>query len=322
MRKHNRPIVAGLGVAAFLVLAGVPRASSQALRTTSRPAQSQAAVSQADIERLQESVYDTEREVGRLKDRDAGLASTLQQRLDDVRDEVAYLRVKLRKQERVARSEVDGVRERLERVREQALADNPDEANRPSGTAGRTGTRPDDRDAAPSRTGREARANEIPVGTEMDVRLQRSLSSGTSQVEDTFQATTMVDLMGGDRVLVPAGSIVRGVVSSVDKAGRIDRKGRLTLAFDRMTVQSRSYPIRATVTEALESEGYRGDAAKIGAGAGVGAILGGILGGVKGALAGVLIGGGGVVAATEGQDVDLPAGTVLRIRFDEPLLVR
>ena len=76
------------------------------------------------------------------------------------------------------------------------------------------------------------------------------------------------------------------------------------------------------MTEALESGGYRADAAKIGAGAGVGAIIGGILGGVKGALAGVLIGGGGVVAATEGQDVDLPSGTVLRIRFDEPTVVR
>jgi hypothetical protein len=54
----------------------------------------------------------------------------------------------------------------------------------------------------------------------------------------------------------------------------------------------------------------------------VGAILGGILGGVRGALTGVLIGGGGVVAATEGKDVELPAGSVLRMRLDEPLKVQ
>ena len=89
-----------------------------------------------------------------------------------------------------------------------------------------------------------------------------------------------------------------------------------------MTVNGRSYPMHGTVTEALESGGYRQDAGKIAAGAGVGAIIGGILGGMKGALAGILIGGGGVVAATEGQDVNLPAGTVLRIRLDSAISVR
>jgi hypothetical protein len=71
-----------------------------------------------------------------------------------------------------------------------------------------------------------------------------------------------------------------------------------------------------SVTQALESEGLKGEAGRIGAGAGVGAILGGILGGVKGAIAGILIGGGGVLVATEGKDVELASGTVLRVRFD------
>jgi hypothetical protein len=39
----------------------------------------------------------------------------------------------------------------------------------------------------------------------------------------------------------------------------------------------------------------------------------------KGALAGILSGGGGTIAATEGTDVELPAGTVLRVRMDAPL---
>jgi hypothetical protein len=141
-------------------------------------------------------------------------------------------------------------------------------------------------------------------------------------VEDRFEATTMVDLLEGDRVVVPAGSVVRGVVSSVNKAGRIERKGSLTVAFDQITVHGRNYPIRATVTQALESEGIKGETGKIGAGAGVGAIIGGILGGVKGAIAGVLIGGGGTIAATEGKDVELPVGTVLRVRLDSGLNLR
>ena len=167
-----------------------------------------------------------------------------------------------------------------------------------------------------------ARGGEIPTGSEIDVRLQTPLDSETAQVEDRFVATTVVDLYQGNDVLIPAGSQLRGVISSVDKATRTDRKGSLTVAFDQVTIRGRSYPIRATVSQALESEGIKGEAGRIGAGAGVGAIIGGILGGAKGALLGVLIGGGGTIAATEGKDVKIPAGTVLRVRFEQPLLVR
>jgi hypothetical protein len=129
-------------------------------------------------------------------------------------------------------------------------------------------------------------------------------------------------LREGDRVVIPAGSVMRGVVSSVNKAGRIERKGSMTVVFDQVTIKGRAYPMRATVTQAIESEGVRGEAGKIGAGAGVGAIIGGILGGFKGAMAGILIGGGGTIAATEGKDVELPAGSVLRVRMDSGLSLR
>ena len=162
-----------------------------------------------------------------------------------------------------------------------------------------------------------ASATEIPVGTEFDVRLQTRLNSGTAKVEDRFDATTLTAYSKNGRVLVPAGSVMRGVVNSVTPAGRgLDRKGSMTLLFDRFTIEGRTYSIRATVTQALQGQDDNG---RIATGAGVGAIIGGILGGFKGALAGILIGGGGTIAATEGKDVDLPAGTVLRVRMDSPL---
>jgi hypothetical protein len=169
-------------------------------------------------------------------------------------------------------------------------------------------------------TGVRATSNTtVDVGTELDVRLQTPLSSKTSKVEDRFEATTLVDLTKNGRVLIPAGSLVRGLVSGVEDAGRLDRKGRISVMFEQIQVDGRNHPFRATVTKALESEGFEGEVGKIGAGAGVGAIIGGILGGLKGALTGILIGAGGVIAATEGEDVDLPVGTVLRIRVDSPL---
>jgi hypothetical protein len=162
----------------------------------------------------------------------------------------------------------------------------------------------------------------VPVGQQMDVRLQTPLSSATATREQRFEATTAVDLMQGDAVLIPAGSTVRGVVSSVDKAGNIDRTGRLTLAFDQIVVNGREYPLRAMATEVFESKGILGEGKTVGTAGAVGAIVGGIIGGLKGALIGAAVGSGGVIAATEGKDVELAPGTIVRIRLDSPLELR
>ena len=166
-----------------------------------------------------------------------------------------------------------------------------------------------------------SRPNEVPAGQELDVRLQSTIDSDTAQVEDRFEATTVVDLMQGDRVLVPAGSRVHGIVRDVNRASRTSRTGSLTLSFDEVVVDGRGYPIRANAVDTIKSEGIRGEIGRIAAGAGVGAIVGGIIGGTKGAITGILIGAGGTIAATEGKDVELPAGTLVRIRLEEPVSV-
>ena len=161
----------------------------------------------------------------------------------------------------------------------------------------------------------------IPVGQELDVRLQNTLSSETATVEQRFEATTAVDLMQDGRVLVPAGSTVRGVVSDVKRPGRVDRVGSLTLSFDRMSVRGREYTIRGMATNVFESRGIRDEVGTAGAGAGVGGVIGGLIGGLKGAVLGAVIGAGGAIAATEGKDVHLPAGSIVRIRLDSAVNV-
>lgn len=198
--------------------------------------------------------------------------------------------------------------------------------DRPAGTTpdnypvGTTGTTPADPNE-PSQVSSNRRGL-VPVGQEMDVRLQTTLNSGTATVEQRFEATTAVDLMQGSTVLVPAGSTVRGIVSNVEKAGRVDRTGRLTLAFDEIVVNGREYPLRAMATQVFESGGIKDEVKTVGTAGAVGAIVGGIIGGVKGALIGAAVGSGGVIAATEGKDIDLPAGTIVRLRLDAPLQLR
>jgi hypothetical protein len=285
------------------------------------PASGQTSVTPSDIQRLQDSVYLADRDLASLRGRDGTRATQLQAELDDLRDEVIYLKVKLRKERSLARAEYSDVRDRIEDLRTRARGDatgaySPAPAPAPAAVAAvPTPVSPPTAPAAsPSGT-------EIPAGTELDVRLQNSLNSGTAQVEDRFEATSLVDLDVQGRRVVPAGTVLRGVVSSVEPATRTNRTAKMTVTFDQMTVNGRTYPIRGTVTQAIQGEGIKGEAGRVGVGAGVGAIIGGILGGFKGALAGILIGGGGTIAATEGREVELPQGTVLRVRFDSPVNV-
>jgi outer membrane lipoprotein SlyB len=84
-------------------------------------------------------------------------------------------------------------------------------------------------------------------------------------------------------------------VGCAARTGRLDRSGALTLSEEGRTA---------------------------GVGAGVGGILGGLLGGFKGAMVGAVSGAGGAIAATEGKDIVLPAGTIVRVRFDSAAEVR
>lgn len=300
----------------------------------------QQTVSSSDIQRLQDQVYQASSEVSRLRSTDSSAAARLESQLDDLRDEVVYLKVKMRKEGSVNRSEYTDLRDRVQDLRSRARSDSGSWSSSDSGstrtesrgsgsygssggvsggttTSGSTRTT-DERGSRQSSGGRTV----IPEGQEIDVRLESQLTSDTAQVEDRFEAATVADLYRGNDVLIPAGSVMRGVVSSVKRASRTERKGEMTVAFDQISINGRTYPMRGTVTQALESEGLKGEAARIGAGSAVGAIIGGIIGGVKGALIGVLIGGGGTIVATEGKDVTLPPGTILRVRLDQPPNVR
>ena len=288
----------------------------------------------SDVQRLQDEVTQASSELSRLRSSNPDLANRLSPELEEIREEVIYLKVKLRKESTVPRSEYHATRDRIDAFMGKV---------RNGGTGATTTTRPGGTTVSGSGgvsgnipiTGRggaglpdsprgraQGSVTIIPAGQEIDVRLQGRLSSETAQVEDRFEATTIVDVSEGNRVIIPAGSVMRGVVRTVNRATRTDRRGEMTVSFDQITIRDRAYPMRGTVTEALESEGVKGEAARIGAGAGVGAIIGGIIGGVKGALLGVLIGGGGTIAATPGKDVVLDPGTVLRVRLDTPPEVR
>jgi len=277
-----------LGVTAILAVLAA-RLHAQALVTT------------ADLTRLETTATEIETLAATLAKTDATQAAEVRASLKDASEEIAYLKVKLRKEGRVTREEYAALRDRLETLRIKAQGPSPGKV-----------------------TGMRVAGDEkpiavvVPVGTEIDMRLQSPLNSGTAKVEQRFEGTTLVDVYLSGNVIIPAGSIIRGFVSSVRPASRIERKGSLTLSFDELRIDERSYRLRGSVVKALDAK-MANDVTTIGAGAVIGGIVGGIIGGGKGAVVGVLVGGGGTMAATDGTEVDLPLGTVLRIRVDQPI---
>jgi hypothetical protein len=261
----------------------------------------------AEIERLRDTAYLAERDLWSLRERDTPRAEQLQTRLEELQEEIVYLKVKQRKEGSVQRREYGDVRDRLEALRADARATSIS-VTKP------VVQRPTTNAATSAQS-----FVEIPVGTELDVRLTDSLDSGKAMVEDRFEGATVADVQVGGRIAIPAGSVVRGVVTAVNPATRTNRTARMTLSFDQVTVNGQAHPIRGTVTEAIEGSGIKGEAGRLGAGAGAGALIGGLLGGVKGALMGVAIGGAGTLAATEGKEVRVPQGSVLRVRLDSPM---
>ena len=91
-------------LAAALVLAtGVAIASAQS-------------VTSSDIQRLQDRVYDADTQISSVRAQNANLAADMRAQLDDLRDEVTYLKVKLRKEGTVSRSEYQDLSDRIDQL--------------------------------------------------------------------------------------------------------------------------------------------------------------------------------------------------------------
>src|ERR687896_566852 len=85
--------------------------------TLATVASAQQNISQSDIQRLQDQVYQAGSELSRMRSTDSSAASRLEGELDDLRDEVVYLKVKMRKEGNVNRGEYSDLRDRIQDFR-------------------------------------------------------------------------------------------------------------------------------------------------------------------------------------------------------------
>ena len=163
----------------------------------------------------------------------------------------------------------------------------------------------------------------VPVGTNLKVRLNDTLSSKESRAGDKFTAAVL------DPVRFNEAS-VHGHIRSIVKSGKVTGRTTMNLAFDSIDLTDNQHGIlHGYVTKvyggngATDEEGgvqskSRGNQTlkRSGIGATAGAIIGGIAGGGKGAAIGLILGGAGgagSLAIKGSKELKLESGTEMLV---------
>lgn len=178
--------------------------------------------------------------------------------------------------------------------------------------------------------GPEYRELTVRTGTSIRMTLDQPLSTKDNSPGDLFTTTVASDVMVDGYPAMPAGSVIRGRVTAVQKSGSPGEPAVLKIAFDEVTVDGTTYPVQLTVTETnptVEGRSSTGEkVGKIGIGAAAGAILGKVIGGGTGeTLIGAAIGaaaGTAIVLGTEDADAVLAEGSPMTVTVDAPITVR
>ncbi len=168
----------------------------------------------------------------------------------------------------------------------------------------------------------------VPAGTVLHIAFLDPLSSKTSQVGDAFRTEVKMDVVQDGWVAIPQGSIVTGTVTEAVSLKKIGGQAKLALDFSSLELGSGEVvPVKASFAEQGKSETGK-DAATIGGATAGGALLGRVLGNKnkkKATIIGAVLGAaaGTVIAAkTEGQEVEIPAGSELTLQLTEPVALK
>ena len=187
----------------------------------------------------------------------------------------------------------------------------------------------------------------VPAGTKILLQLRSGINTRSAKPGDGVYLASTFPVVVGNRVMIPAGVYVQGVVDRVARAGRIRGRAQLDMHFTSIIFPNgtvaeipgmvNSLPGAKNETVKNDGEGtveqagdkgrHAGEVAKVSvpAGATVGA-LGGLESGhpLAGGLAGV---GTGLAAAglvslfTRGADVNIESGTQVEMVLQRPLVL-
>jgi len=170
-------------------------------------------------------------------------------------------------------------------------------------------------------------AKVIPTGTEISIRTDENIDSGSASPGQRFAAEVVDavdDLSGG--TAIPAHSRAKLLIVSNSSGGA--GSPYLYLDLDSVNINGVSHRVLTSELKESNQKGFgknKRTAEFLGGGAALGGLFGAILGGGKGAAIGAASGAGGGFLTqlfTRGKQVKVPAETVLHFRLERPLVLQ
>ncbi len=205
-------------------------------------AAAQPAVTAADIERLHDRLFEAGTAIARLRTGDALLRKELQGEVEDIRTAATALEASLRAGDPVAWDAYAALRRRVAEVKRRA---------RSHVTVTGSGGGPTARAPYPAA---EPPALEIPSGVELKARMLSAVDPETARRGDLVEAATVAAYAERGRDVLPAGSLLRGVVHvRAAESGRAGEAPRLTVTFEDVLVAFTTHPIDAALIDAVST---------------------------------------------------------------------
>jgi hypothetical protein len=193
-----------------------------------------------------------------------------------------------------------------------------------------------------------AEPRQLPSGTELHLTLVTPIDTAIAKAGDPIMAVTTAPVVLENQTIVPAGTRIRGVVGTVQRAKYFSSfKGQayVNITFKSIEIDSRLIPVQMSleaigkprtgshtspirkdvkVTEGevvQEKHDYKGDAIALAIGGGGGSTIGLIAGNLgRGMGIGFAVGAAYVVAH-KGKEVNLPENTAMLVRVDNTITV-
>lgn len=187
---------------------------------------------------------------------------------------------------------------------------------------------------------RPAHAVTLPAGLKVPIVIKHAISTKNARENDPIYAETNFPVVIDNHVVIPVGTYVQGVISRVQRPGRVKGRGELLVHFNTLIFpngytivlpgaldnipgaeQSHMKGNEGTV----QGEGSKGkDVETVASTTGTGAMIGAIAGNGKGAGIGAL--GGGVaglatVLFTRGPDLRIENGTTIEMQLERPITI-
>ncbi|MBZ5619362.1 MAG: LssY C-terminal domain-containing protein [Acidobacteriia bacterium] len=79
-------------------------------------------------------------------------------------------------------------------------------------------------------------ALDVPVGTEIQVRLKTKVSTQNARGQDPVEAVVIAPVMEGSQYLIPAGAMVRGIVEKATQSAKAEERSVLVLSFTEIEI--------------------------------------------------------------------------------------